>query len=144
LDKCFELFQNEFSEKITSKEVKCDANFLKIAKKPYDKISDFNKYESRFLKCLSILDKNCLRGLISKKLQLSFGVDGLQDRRDIVFTTWKKKDFVRLHNLVKKGSVVEGNSRRFPPQVAQKGIGFRGEFKKENGGWLLTSFLSGD
>jgi hypothetical protein len=143
-NKCYELDQKDTSGKVTSKEKNCDSVFLNNAKKPYAKISDFKKYEARILECLAKPDQNCLRGLISKTLQVSFGVDGLQDRRDYIFETWKTEDFKRLHDLIKKGSVGEGDSRTFPPNVANEGMGYRGEFKKESGGWLLKSFLAGD
>jgi hypothetical protein len=124
--------------------LKLVTSFLKKAKEPYTKVSDFKKYEHRILECLAKSDQNCLRGLISKTLQVSFGVDSLQDRRDYIFENWKKEDFKRLQDLIKKGSVGAGDSRTFPPEVANEGSGYRGEFRKEKGGWLLKSFLAGD
>lgn len=75
---------------------------------------------------------------------MSFGVDGFNDRRDYIFDNWKKNDFKRLYELVKKGCVGEDDCRIFPPVVGENGLGYRGEFKKENGRWLLKSFLAGD
>lgn len=142
--KCYELNQKEITDKVTSKEIKCEAEFLKKAREPYTKISDFKDYQAKFLSCLKSSDQKCLRGLISKNLQVSFGVDGMQDRRDYIFATWKKENFNRLHDLVQKGAVGNDDSKTFPPEVSDGGVGYRGEFKKENGGWLLKSFLAGD
>lgn len=142
--KCFEIYQKEISSKVSSKEVKCDSAFLKKAVEPYAKIADFKKYESRILECLSTNEQKCLRGLISKTLQVSFGVDGLQDRRDYIFENWKKEDFKRLGDSIKKGVTDEGDNRTFPPEVSDGGMGYRGQFTKQNGGWLLKSFIAGD
>lgn len=142
--KCFELKQKDIAEGISAGEVKCEKNFLVKATEPYISISDFEKFQSRFLACLKNDDRKCLRGLISKTMQLSFGVDGSMDRRDSIFESWKVKDFKRLRELIQKGCVGEGDSRTFPPEVSDHGMGYRGEFKKEDGRWLLKSFLAGD
>ena len=96
------------------------------------------------LKCLNESDEKCIRGLVSKTLQVSFGADALQDRRDYIFENWKKEDYKRLHDLIKRGTIGEGDLRKFPPEVADEGMGYRGEFKKGNGCWLLKYFLAGD
>ena len=142
--KCYGLIQKGATDKVVSKEEKCKPAFLKKAKEPYTKIADFKTYEARILKCLAKDDQKCLRGLISKTIQLSFGVDGYQDRRDYLIEIWKKEDFKRLHDLIKQGTVGEGDSRTFPPVVADEGMGYRGEFQKEDGYWLMKYFLAGD
>lgn len=142
-EKCFDLIQNNDS-KIASSEMKCESVFLKKATEPYTRISDFETYKSKLLLCLEKFDQGCLRGLISKTFQISFGFDGFQDRRDYIFANWKKKDFERLHDAIKQGCVGKDESRTFPPHVKNKGLGYRGEFKKENGSWLLKSFVAGD
>lgn len=142
--KCYELNHKDSSGKVSVQESKCESSFLKKATEPYTKIPDFEKYKARLLKCLDQFDKKCIRGLVSKTLQVSFGVDPVQDRRDYIFENWKKEDFKRLHDLIQKGTIGEGDSRTFPPLVANEGMGHRGEFKKENGGWVLKYFLAGD
>ncbi len=142
--KCFELKQKEISKSVQVKEAKCEFEFLSKATEPYLEISDFEKYNSKFLTCLKNIDKKCLAGLISKTLKLSLGVDGYNDRRDYIFENWKKEDFNRLYDLVKKGCVGDGDSRTFPSVVSNDGYGHRGEFKKENSRWLLKLFLAGD
>ena len=134
----------ERSDKIVSKELHCDPAFLKKATEPYTMISDIEVYKKKLDSCLKENDKKCLRGLISRTLQTSFGFDGYQDRRDYIFKTWKKSDFKRLRDMLGKGVIGEGDYRSFPPKPSDGGLGYRGELKKSNGGWLLVSFLAGD
>lgn len=141
--KCFKLVENKDS-KIASSEIKCEAIFLKKATEPYTKIPDFETYKAKLLQCLEKQDQDCLRGLISKTIQISFGFDGFQDRRDYIFENWKKGDFKRLHNAIKQGCIGSAESRTCPSHVKNNEMGYRGEFKKENETWLLKSFVAGD
>lgn len=137
--RCYELEQDGPSKPVTSRESKCQTDFLEKAKEPYTKIADFGEFERRLSKCLSESDRKCLRGLISKSLKVSLGVDGFQDRRDYIFETWKKEDFERLRHQIKKGSRLDGEARVFP---AKDRDGYQGRFEKMNGGWLLREFVS--
>ncbi|MBC7458323.1 MAG: hypothetical protein H7235_08605 [Bdellovibrionaceae bacterium] len=142
--KCYELNQKDIPSKVVARETKCNSSILKKATEPYTIISEFEQYKSQLLKCLNQSDEKCIRGLVSKTLQVSFGVDGMLDRRDYIFENWKKEDFKRLHDLIKKGTIGEGDSRTFPPVIENEGMGYRGQFKKENDSWLLKYFLAGD
>jgi hypothetical protein len=142
--KCFEVKQDDSSEKIKSSETKCEASFLKQAVDPYLKISNFKEYRNKFISCIKADDKTCLRQLISKTITLSFGVDGNQDRRNIIFSSWKREDYNRLVKLIAKGAAGDEYSKTFPPEPDNDGVGYRGEFKKIDGGWLLVSYLAGD
>jgi hypothetical protein len=142
--KCFQVEQGQSSQKIKSNELACEKSFLKRATEPYLKIGDFQKFKSRFIGCLNTNDKICLRQLISKTIQLSFGMDGFLDRRDLIFDSWKREDYIRLKKLLSKGTTGDELSKSFPPNPDNDGMGYRGEFKKVNGGWVLVSYLAGD
>lgn len=141
--KCIEVQQAD-DEKIKSKEVKCNSTFINKAEEPYLKITDFTLFKRKLLKALDKEDKPLLNKLISKTIQLSFGVDGIQDRREIIFSSWKNTDYKRLAKLIRSGTLGDDNYRTFPPKPDNDGTGLRGEFKKKDGGWLLVSFLAGD
>jgi hypothetical protein len=87
--------------KIKSKVVKCDSTFLKKAEEPYLKLADFSLYQNKLLGALDKENKPILNRLISKTIMLSFGVDGLKDRREIVFSSWKSADYKRLARLIR-------------------------------------------
>ncbi len=129
---------------IKSKELKCDSSFLKKAEEPYLKIAEFSLYKMKLLGALDKEDKPLLNKLISKTIMLSFGVDGLQDRREIIFNSWKSADYKRLAKLIRAGTLGDDAHKTFPPKPDNDGTGLRGEFKKADGGWLLVSYLAGD
>lgn len=141
---CYRLAQKKGAKKVDSKKIECSKEFLQKASEPYDKISDFKSYKKKLVGCLTTQDKKCLRGLISKTMKTSFGGEGLYDRRDYVFSQWKKTDYEKLGELIKKGVVSEGDFKRFPPHPASDGIGRRGHFEMKNGSWVLESFVEGD
>lgn len=139
--KCFELEQKEMTDKVKFRELHCEAAFEAKAVEPYAKIADFNKFKTAMLSCLDKADTKCLRGMISKTLTISFGVDGYEDRRDMIFRDWRKEDYARMASLIRKGVYTDGEYRKFPPKA---GMGMRGSFQKVDGGWLLESYLEGD
>lgn len=141
--KCYDV-QHVNDRKIQSKEVKCDPTFLKNAEEPYLKLADFSLYKNKLLDALDKEDKSLLNKLISKTIMLSFGVDGLQDRREIIFNSWKSADYKQLAKLIRSGTIGDDASKTFPPKPDQEGMGLRGEFKKKDGGWLLVKYLGGD
>lgn len=141
--KCTEVQQAD-DRTIKSKDIKCDSVFLKKAEEPYLKIADFSLYRKKLLGALDKEDKPLLNKLISKTIMLSFGVDGLQDRREIIFSQWKSADYKRLAKLIRDGTLGDDAHKTFPPKPDNDGTGFRGEFKKADGGWLLVSYLAGD
>lgn len=141
--KCTEVHQADDGT-IKSKDIKCDSALLKKAEEPYLKIADFSLYKKKLLGALNKEDKPLLNKLISKTIMLSFGVDGLQDRREIIFNSWKSADYKRLAKLIRAGNLGDDTHKTFPPKPDNNGTGFRGEFKKTDDGWLLVSFLAGD
>lgn len=141
--KCTEVHQADDGT-IKSKEVKCDSAFLKKAEEPYLKIADFSLYTKKLLGALDKEDKPLLNKLISKTIMLSFGVDGLQDRREVIFNSWKSADYKRLAKLIRAGTLGDDTHKTFPPKPDNDGTGFRGELKKTDGGWLLVIYLAGD
>lgn len=132
------------AESIEVHEAPCSSEIKARALFPYEKISDFTRFKTRFLKCLDNVNQKCLRGLISKTAQLSFGFDPASDRRDFIFQKWKKTDYQRLAELIRKGTAGSENEKTFPPQPPDAAAGWRGQFQKIDGGWRLTYFLAGD
>ena len=141
LKKCFELSQNDSRAKVRTLPVVCESEFEKRATEPYVKIADFNKFKAAFLTCVDKAAQVCLRGFISKYLQISMGGDGYADRRDIVFSKWEKNDYTELARLIRKGIYDEHGYKKFPPRA---GVGLSGAFEKVDGGWVLESYSAGD
>ena len=141
---CFLIEQNQKNDTIQSSETKCPQALTNIATEKYDLISDFDKFKQKFLGCLHEQDQICLRRLTSKKIQISFGVDGYGDRRAKLYPSWKKKDYEKMIGLIKKGVSPSGENRDFPHPQVDDYIGMRGAFEKEQGGWLLKYYLGGD
>lgn len=142
--KCFLIKYNQKKDTVKSNEGKCPQSLTSIATEKYDLISDFDKFKQKFLGCLQEQNQVCLRRLTSKKIQISFGVDGYGDKRAKLYPTWKKKDFEGIIGLLKKGVASSGESRDFPHPQSDAYIGMRGAFEKEQGGWLLKYYLGGD
>lgn len=144
LKQCFELSQAPKGKKVVAKKVECKKDFLAKASEPYQKFSDFKSYQQKLTSCLDKQDQKCLRPLISKTMQLSFGNDGFCDRRDRAFQIWKAEDYKKLSALIKKGVVSESDYKRFPPKPDDEGMGWRGHFVQSQGAWVLKSFVAGD
>jgi hypothetical protein len=140
--KCYDLKQEPGETSVSSVEATCPPDILNRARAPYQKISDFEVYRVRLLSCLDRVDKVCLRGLISRSLQISLGVDGFRDRRDLIFERWTPKHYRELAALIRKGVVATEDSKTFPPDPAPGRM--RGEFTKVDGGWRLEKYLGGD
>lgn len=141
---CYQLSQKKGAERVDSKKAECEKEFLEKATLKYEKFSSFEEYKKKLLSCLDTQNEICLRGLISKTMMLGFGGEGLYDRRDYVFARWKKSDYKKVSDLIKKGVVSEGDHKRFPPLPSDRGMGHRGHFENKNGAWVLESFVTGD
>ncbi len=90
------------THKVEAQPIKCSPAILEVATESYDKISDFGVFKKRFLECLYERRIPCLRRLTSRNVQISFGVDGLGDRRPLLYPRWKKKDFEEMISALKK------------------------------------------
>ena len=142
--KCFSLLDDPKTRVVRSAEVKCSPSILEKAKEPYDSIDDFKKAKEKFLMCLKAEDSKCLRRLTFRNVQISFGVDGLGDRRDKLYPNWKKTDFEEAYRLLNSGTSENGNKREFPFPFKDNYVGNRGAFEKKAAGWLLVYYLAGD
>jgi hypothetical protein len=141
--KCVHLVQAQDGT-ISSTAIKCSPQLLKLANEPYEKIADFDAFKKKFLSCLDKQDVTCLRHLTWRNVQISFGVDGLGDRRDKLYPTWSKAQFQEAAKLVRKGVANAGERRDFPHPQEPDYIGMRGAFEKKGGAWLLIYYLGGD
>ncbi|MBN22603.1 MAG: hypothetical protein CL678_15070 [Bdellovibrionaceae bacterium] len=59
--------------------IPCPKELKKAATEPYIKISDFKEYKNSFQSCLKKQNKNYLRPLVSKTLQINLGMEPLME-----------------------------------------------------------------
>lgn len=143
--RCFKIDHVSIRPKpILATAIKCTKSLTQSATLPYTQIPDFTQYKKRLMECLKTKDHPCLRGMMSKVLEISFGMEPLVDRRDLLFKRWKDADYKQMLTLLGKGTIGEGETRKFPPKPDNDGMGQRGIFTLVGGGWLLTHYVAGD
>jgi hypothetical protein len=143
--KCSELRANTAApQAVTVQAIDCPSRLRDRALFPYEKIADFGRFKKRFVQCLETSDEPCLRGLISRTAQLSFGFDPPEDRRDRIFRDWKRADFRRMAKQLRQGTSGAGEERIFPATSGDGGLGLRGAFRLIDSGWRLVSYVAGD
>lgn len=143
--KCFLVTETSREKKILcpQKEIPCKPELLASANLPYYKEPSFPKFLNRFKSCHTRKDRECLKSMISKTAQLSFGFDGYGDRREQMADNLLGQDYTVLKKILENEKFESGshNSKHFGDT---NGTGHRGEFKFSDGAWRLTYFLAGD
>lgn len=140
---CCRLTESE-DGRVEGTQTQCKPEIKLKALAEYSNISDFKAYKSRFLACQKNKDRDCLRPLISRRFQASFGYEGYGDLRELALSKWTDADFAKMQKLLEAGITVSGDRRLFPLKPDNDGMGWRGSFLLTKSGWLLESFLAGD
>jgi len=141
--RCCQLSESE-KGLLQASPAQCTPKIREKALAPYASTPDFSKFKNQFLSCLKQRNIVCLRPLVMRRFQASFGFEGYGDLRESALNTWTAQDLQKMEALIQIGTVGAGERRQFPPNPENDGTGLRGTFLLTKNGWLLESFLSGD
>lgn len=124
----------------------CPKGLRDRAEKKYPSEPDFDRYRESLGKCLSPVHEACLKGLVSRTAQFTFGAEPYSDRRESFLKSIGSKGVHELKRLIEPTSKgVRSNYTAGKIELSfENENSYRAGFQLRGGGWQLIYFLSGD